>query len=371
MRQLLPVLVVLAFSCGSPAVRPDSGSDPEVDAGEPDGGADGGVADAGPGADAGEPDASVPDDGGLDAGLPDGGADAGAPDAGQPDAGPSDAGAWDGGYDDAGCPLPDYSGPPFTLRAVAANLTSGTLQSYDPGHGQRILQGLQPDLVMIQEFNYGTNSVTDVSSFVSATFDGGFSYTRGAGQIPNGVISRWPIVAAGEWVDPQVGNRSFTWAKVDLPGPRDLWVVSLHLLTSSAGERSAEAQALVADLATAVPAADFLLLGGDFNTASRTEAALSTLSTRVVTTAPHPADQQGTDGTNASRSKPYDWVLASRCLKRAQVPVAVGAASFPAGLVVDTRVYTPLSDLAPALSTDSAAPQMQHMAVVKDFAIQP
>jgi len=363
MRRVLLVMVVFGVGCGTPAVRPDGGG-ADVDAGDPDGGEDGGdgggAEDAG--ADAGSPDASVPDDAGSDGGL----ADGGAPDSGMPDAGPSDA-----GYDDAGCMLPDLSGPAFRLRAVAANLSSGNAQSYDPGHGQRILQGLQPDLVMIQEFNYGTNSVADVSSFVSATFDGGYSYVRGVGQIPNGVISRWPIVASGEWVDPQVGNRRFTWAKVDLPGPRDVWVVSLHLLTSNAGDRNLEAQALVADLATGVPAGDFLLVGGDFNTDTRTEAALSTLSSRVITAAPFPADQQGVDGTNASRSKPYDWVLASRCLKPSQVPVAIGAGSYAAGLVVDTRVYTPIGDLAPALSTDSAAPSMQHMAVVKDFTIQP
>jgi len=43
------------------------------------------------------------------------------------------------------------------LRLVAANTTSGTQQSYDPGHGIRIFQGLKPDVVMIQEFNYGDN----------------------------------------------------------------------------------------------------------------------------------------------------------------------------------------------------------------------
>jgi len=36
--------------------------------------------------------------------------------------------------------------------------------------------------------------------------------------------------------------------------------------------------------------------------------------------------------------------------------------------VFDSRVYTPLSDVAPVLSTDSAATNMQHMAVVRDFA---
>ena len=49
------------------------------------------------------------------------------------------------------------------------------------------------------------------------------------------------------------------------------------------------------------------------------------------------------------------------------IPVSIGSASFPAGLVFDTRVFTPLTDVAPATATDSAATNMQHMAVVEDF----
>jgi hypothetical protein len=36
---------------------------------------------------------------------------------------------------------------------MAANLSSGNNQSYDPGEGARIFQGLKPDIVMIQELN--------------------------------------------------------------------------------------------------------------------------------------------------------------------------------------------------------------------------
>lgn len=39
------------------------------------------------------------------------------------------------------------------------------------------------------------------------------------------------------------------------------------------------------------------------------------------------------------------------------------------GLVVDTRIYTPLGDLAPAELADSDAANMQHMAVVRDFLV--
>ena len=49
----------------------------------------------------------------------------------------------------------------------------------------------------------------------------------------------------------------------------------------------------------------------------------------------------------------------------------VGSSVFDAGLVIDTRDYLPLSDLAPALQSDSAAPNMQHMGVLRDFVIQP
>lgn len=365
----------LIAACGAPPASSDAGVDSGVmDAGHGDdaGSMDAGEPDAGD-VDAGEPDAGEVDAGDVDAGEPDAGlSDSGTPDAGQPDAGPIDAGFTDAGVGPDGCLLPSGVGAAFRIRAVAANLTSGNYQSWDPGPGQRILEGLQPDIVLIQEFNYGNDTETEFRGFVDAVCGTSCEYVRGAtGSIPNGVISRWPIVASGDWTDPRVGNRAFTWAHIDLPGPRDLWAVSLHLLTTSANERNLEAQSLVSQLTANVPANDFLLIGGDFNTGSRTENCVSTLGQRTVTAAPHPEDQDGVPGTNASRSKPYDWVLASRCLQKNQVPVVVGAQQYDAGLVFDSRVYVPLADVAPVLQSDSAAPQMQHMAVVKDFFVQP
>ena len=132
------------------------------------------------------------------------------------------------------------------VRLMAANISSGNYQSYDPGHGTRIFQGTKPDVVMIQEFNYGDNSATAIRSFVNTAFGSSFYYYREAGaQIPNGVISRWPIVASGEWDDTQVSNRDFAWARIDIPGPKDLWVVSVHLLTTSSSVRNTEANNLV------------------------------------------------------------------------------------------------------------------------------
>ena len=342
MKHAVLLLVSLGFvsscNCGMPS-EPDAGS---LDAGSDD---------AGP-IDAGEVDS------GFDAGPFDAGFDAGL------DAGPIDAGD--------GCPVPADAGPVFRLRAMAANLTSGNLQSYTPGNGQKIMQGVKPDVVMLQEFNIGSNSDADFSAFANSLSktDAGMYWSRGpTAQIPNGIISRWPITEAGNWADPKVDNRGFAWAHIDLPGPRDLWVVSLHLLTSSAADRNAEGVALIAKLQAVVPATDFLLIGGDFNTNSRTETVITTFSARLVTAGTQPADNAGEQGTNAGRSKPYDWVLASKCLKALQAPVLIGTHSFTNGLVVDTRVYTPMTDLAPATYGDSASSNMQHMGVVKDFVI--
>ena len=40
------------------------------------------------------------------------------------------------------------------IRIVAGNITSGNGQNYNEGHGIRIFQGLKPDIILIQEFNY-------------------------------------------------------------------------------------------------------------------------------------------------------------------------------------------------------------------------
>jgi hypothetical protein len=46
-----------------------------------------------------------------------------------------------------------------------------------------------------------------------------------------------------------------------------------------------------------------------------------------------------------------------------------GSHLFDHGLVVDTRVFRPIAAIAPAKGADSGVPNMQHMAVVKDFII--
>jgi endonuclease/exonuclease/phosphatase family metal-dependent hydrolase len=256
------------------------------------------------------------------------------------------------------------------LRLMAANLTSGTGQSYDAGHGIRIFQGTDPDVVMLQEFKYKTNSAADLRAFVDTAFGTGFQYYREGGSgIPNGIISRYPIIAAGEWDDTAVSDRDFAWARIDIPGPKDLWAVSVHLLTTNSSTRNSEATKLVSLIKANIPTGDYLVIGGDFNTGSRSEACLTTFAQVVSTASPYPADRNGNTNTNASRGSPYDHVLVDSDLRPYQTAVVIGGSSFSAGLVADTRVYSPISEISPAASGDSGASGMQHMGVIKDFLV--
>lgn len=255
------------------------------------------------------------------------------------------------------------------LRIMAANISSGNDQSYDPGHGIRIFKGLKPDLVLIQEFNYGNNNSADIREFVDSTFGNEFKYYREAGmQIPNGIISRFPIEESGTWQDQEVSNRGFAYAKLKLPSGKYLWAVSVHLLTRDASTRHDEADQLLSYIRSKVPRADYLVIGGDFNTNRTSESALLSLSAEADISK-QPADQDGKIGTNRSRQKPYDWVLPDTDLAPLQVPVQIGANKFNDGLVFDSRVYRPLTDVSPVRREDSGASNMQHMAVVKDFEI--
>ena len=255
------------------------------------------------------------------------------------------------------------------LRLMAGNLTTGS-QNYNLGEGIRIFRGTKPDVAMVQEMRYGTNSAADIRTFVDLAFGPEFSYYRGSsGNIPNGVVSRYPILASGDWVDAKVADRAFTWARIDIPGDTNLFAISVHLLTSSAANRQAESAALVNLINANVSSSDWVTIAGDFNTGSRTEAALSTLGAVVTTTGPFPADRNGNGNTNASRGKPYDWVTVSPGLHALSTSTVIGASVFPAGLVADTRVYSPIEEIAPALTSDSGAQYMQHMGVVRDFDI--
>jgi endonuclease/exonuclease/phosphatase family metal-dependent hydrolase len=253
------------------------------------------------------------------------------------------------------------------VRVMAANLTSGNDQSYDTP-GIDIFQGLLPDVVLIQEFNYASGTLR---SLVDTAFGTEFSFyvEPQTGGIPNGVVSRFPITESGVWTDANTPDRAFVYARIDVPGPIDLWAVSVHLLTTGATERATEATQLLGYVQSQVPAGDYLVVGGDFNTDTTDEQALATLSAVVVTAPPCPADQSGNTDSSINRDHPHDWVLAGPSLDARKEPVVIGGGTFANGLVFDSRVFTPLSDVPPVVSTDSGATGMQHMPVVRDFGL--
>jgi endonuclease/exonuclease/phosphatase family metal-dependent hydrolase len=261
------------------------------------------------------------------------------------------------------------------LRIAASNLSSGNGQNYD-GPGIRILQGLRPDIVAMQEFNYGSRSTADMQSLVNQiTGTNGAAWFRETGySIPNGIISRWPILQSGSWedVDTGVNDRGFAWARIDVPGTNDLYVVSVHLKassgTSNQTRRNDQATQLKNQIATNFPANAWIVVAGDLNTYSTAEPAIVTLGS-FLRTSPDAVDNLGDPNTNAGRNSPYDHVFASHTLAANQVPTVIGNQAFANGLVFDSRVYTPLADVAPAQSGDSGVSGMQHMAVVKDFRI--
>lgn len=257
---------------------------------------------------------------------------------------------------------------PAFVRVAAANLSSGDDQHWEEP-GIRIMQGLQPDVVLIQEFNYGNSSETDLREFVDRTFGESFSYARIDAPgitLPNGVISRWPIVGRGIWEDTTVSNRNFFWARIELPSGHDLWAVSLHWSASSSSERRTAAELLVDYIQQTVPEGDLLVIGGDLNTQSSGELSLSILEA-VVSFDHIPVDEANNDSTNEPRNRPYDWVLPDADLDQFAVQTRVAGMIFPDGLVYDSRVFS--QPVPPIDPQDSNAVNMQHMAVIKDYVV--
>jgi endonuclease/exonuclease/phosphatase family metal-dependent hydrolase len=258
------------------------------------------------------------------------------------------------------------------VRIIAANL-NGNAQAYQP-FAIRIFQGVKPDVVAVQEFNYGNNTPEDIRSMLDTAFGTNFTYfreTNSGYSIPNGVISRYPIAAAGSWVDAVQSqpNRGFAWAQITLPGTNELYLVSVHLLSSAgATARAEEAANLRALIQTSFPSNAWIVIAGDLNTDSRTETAMVTFGS-FLSDNPIPTDavSGGNPDTSVNRNHPYDYVLPSFSLTNLLTAAVFASHSFSNGLVFDSRVYTPLEDAAPVLYGDSS--NAQHMAVLKDFLI--
>ena len=196
---------------------------------------------------------------------------------------------------------------------------------------------------MVQEFNAGSNSTGELRAFVDSAFGPEYTFTRAlaSGRSPtasspairfspaaSGPTPRWPTATSS-------GRRSTS------PSPIDLYAISVHLLGSGAGARDLEAGELVQHI-QGFPAGAYVVLGGDFNTSTRIEPCVQTLSSVLITAGPFPVDQANLDTTNTNRNKPYDWVLVNGPLASHEQSVAIGGNMFAHGLVVDTRVYSPI-----------------------------
>lgn len=356
--------VTLDIAADAPdAVVADATDVPVVDA----------ASDAADTVDSGCADVPVADDSATEDSVTDVPADTGAADdGGSPDVPDSVDAGGDAGSADA-----------LAIRIVASNLTSGPYQGYDYGHGMNILDALNPDIVLVQEFNYGDNTAADYDGFVSAVMGAGYwAVDDSTFQIPNGVVSRWPITASGYWDDPNISNRELMWATIDIPGPVDIMAISVHLHTSPSADQLEAAQVIVTRVKAhrqANPGLYMYVVGGDFNgTSSVSESGFGQDGTFYVDP-PDPVDDEGNPNTNANRSKQYDFVLGDPAMHAFQVPVVFPSVqdstslTYPDGLVFDTRTFTQsvLDEYFPPADTgDSGASYMQHMAVVKDFLIQ-
>jgi endonuclease/exonuclease/phosphatase family metal-dependent hydrolase len=250
---------------------------------------------------------------------------------------------------------------PVTI--VSANLSDNTSQAYE-SPGIRLLQALRPDIVGIQEFNYKAGTSADLVRTLFGP-DYHFARERGGASLPNGILSRYPILASGQWEDPYVKNRCFAWATIAIPGAKPLHVVSVHLVRNHPEHRVAEARHLLELVRASFPTNDYVVLCGDFNTASRSSEALAEL-TAWFDDSRQPSDQEGNRNTSANRNRPHDFVLPNPALAKRHASTIFGGKIFPDGLVFDSRLWNPPPS--PAQREDTGR-NLQHLPVMKTFRI--
>src|SRR5690606_10197452 len=121
-------------------------------------------------------------------------------------------------------------------------------------------------------------------------------------------------------------------------------------------------------IASNFPSNAWIVVAGDMNLYSDSEDAIQKFKT-FLSDSPVPVDQNGDGDTNSGRNERYDRVLPSFSLNSNRVATVIVSRTLSNGLVFDSRVYTPLSEVAPVSLGDSGACGMQHMGVVKDFII--
>jgi endonuclease/exonuclease/phosphatase family metal-dependent hydrolase len=260
----------------------------------------------------------------------------------------------------------------YQMVIMAANLSeqTGECETIYGGPATRMFQGLKPDIVGIQEWN--VTNAGGHRAYVNAAFGTNFSFyvePSYSCAMPNGIISRWPILQSGYWWDSEVGNRNFAWAVVDIPGDTDLRVVSVHFKAGSTAtdilKRENQARALTNYLAQ-VPTNQYIVLAGDLNIWSASEAGYTILRDRLNDDS-KPTDRFGNRNTNIPQNRRYDYVLPDARLQLAHRTLSVDGQNFPHGLVFESSQWSPPP--APILSGDAKAPNIQHLPVMKAYTL--
>ena len=235
-------------------------------------------------------------------------------------------------------------GPTSRVRVMAANLTSGSNQSYEAA-GHRHLPGAAPgrrahpgvQLRLGQPAHARRHRVRD-----------GLLLLRGAAHGRHPRRRREPLP------HPAVRRRGPTPAPPIAPSPTR---ASTCRARSTSGPSACTCSRRAPPSArprrrscsgTSRPRCRRATTSSSAATSTPTppsEQALTILSAAVVTAPPYPADQSGNTNSSINRNHPHDWVLASPGLAALEEPVVIGAGTFATGLVFDSRVYTPLSDV--------------------------
>ena len=264
------------------------------------------------------------------------------------------------------------SGTSVDIRFMTANLTTGNYQNYDNGDGIRIMKAASADIILVQEFNYtpGHRTMVDLVCGSACYYVAGETY-EDSNKIPNGIISKYPIVASGTEKSPKYKNRGWDWAVIDIPGDKDLLVFSLHLHSKQEKTEYYEMDKLAEFIKAKASEDDYYLaFGGDFNITVRTTAEEAFSDIGVLDPSAIPVDQDGNDDTNINRNKPYDWIVFNKSLNRLEIPITLGEHTYAHGHVIDSRVYAThheLDLLPEVLQGDSSG--AEHMAVIRDVRI--
>jgi len=254
-----------------------------------------------------------------------------------------------------------------TVKILTANL-GDIVQDYPETEATRIFQGLEPDIACLQEFN-----PDNPYSFVDNAFGTDYYLYVEPRYHPNAIVSKWSFQTYGFWDCPEVSDREFAWAVVNVPGTKKLQVVSCHLKSGTGSEdvqtRENQANELKSQIQANFDDNQYIVIGGDLNTQYRSSSPISIFQSYLTTSDGTPADRNGDSDTNEIRTYNYDWIIPNDELGDTVTTLFVGSYSYGGGIVFDSHVFTPLSEVSPVQYGDTHASAMDHEPVMKAYNI--